>query len=286
MSVGLLLGLAATLYWSWDFWFAVTIPVSDYPRDIPSFWHHMNMMFAQPLVLFVLAAAAVATVAAVWRNGVRALATPLFFYPLVAAAFQTSVMTGIGAENHNLIEPALALLVWTVAALQMGRPRFELGLAWAAGLGALVWATQLELRNTDVSLYSFAEPAKAARYVEERERARAALRDLGFAHGKLLNLKTSQIPHDFPDNEVVLNDLWMYVTVLWNSRPETVERLVRALETETFDAVITSPGVVRADPNPNDTPWTRVSRALFAHYGLGWHGNDVNIHTRRQPPGS
>lgn len=101
-----------------------------------------------------------------------------------------------------------------------------------------------------------------------------------------MNLKNSQIPHDFPAAQMNLNDLWMYVTVLWNTRPETVDRLVAAIEAETFDAVITAPGVMSPANNRRDLPWGRIVYALFAHYDVAFHGGEVNLLTRRPaPPG-
>ena len=61
-----------------------------------------------------------------------------------------------------------------------------------------------------------------------------------------------------------------------------VDRLVRAIETETFDAVIVSPGVVEVDPNPSDAPWPRISRAVFGHYQVAYRGGEVNLLTRRR----
>lgn len=284
-AVGATLGLAAWAYWGSDFWFAVTIPLTDYPRAIESFYWHWHMMFAQPLFLFILAAAVVATATAVATDGWRVFAQPFLPYVLVAWTLQTGVMTGIGAENHNLNEPVLATLLWIVVALQHDRPSFRMGWAWGAGLAALAFCTQLELRNPDASLYSYTNPAHTERYVRERAAAQAALRDLGFEHGRMLNLKNSQIPHDFA-GEMVVNDVWMYVTVLWNSRPETVDRLVHAIETETFDTILVAPGVVSADHDYGDTPWPRIIHAVFRHYAVAYRGGEVNLLTRRKPRGS
>jgi len=281
-AVGAVLGLAAWAYWGNDFWFAVTIPLTDYPRDIESFWVHWRMMFAQPLFLFILATAAVASAAACATDGWRVFAAPYLPYALVSWALQTSVMTGIGAENHNLIEPVLATLLWVVVALQQHRPQLQVGWARGAGLAALAFCTQLELRNPDSSLYSFTNPAKTARYVRERAAAQAALRDLGIERGRMLNLKNSQIPHDFA-GEMVVNDVWMYITVLWNTRPETADRLVRAIEAESFDAVFVAPGVLSAGHDHGDAPWPRIIHAVFAHYTVTYRGGEVNVLTRRKP---
>lgn len=283
IAVGIGLGAAATAWFGRDFWFAVTIPLSDYPRDIASYWVHVDMMLAQPLVRFVLGAGVVATVAAFARDGRRALATPYLSYAVVAWVLQNGVMTGVGAENHNLIEPILATLLWIVVASQGDGTPLRLGWVRAVGLATLAGCTLLELGNADARLWSYTDPVATARYVADRDAARAALAELGAAHGRLLNLKNSQIPHDFDQGEMNLNDLWMYITVLWNSRPETVDRLIAALEGERFDAVIVAPGVVAVDPNPNHEPWPRISRALFAHYGVAYRGHDVNFLTRRGP---
>jgi len=99
LGVGLGLGAAATAVWGTDFWFAVTIPLTDYPRDIGGFWVHWEMMFAQPIFVCIVGIAVVTLLAT------RTLAAPYLPYALVAWILQTAVMTGIGAENHNLMEP-------------------------------------------------------------------------------------------------------------------------------------------------------------------------------------
>lgn len=279
IAIGVALGAVATVYFGTDFWLAVTIPLSDYPRDLESFWAHWEMMLVQPLVRFVFGAALVATIVAFVRDGWGVFATPYLPYLALSWALQTGVMTGIGAENHNLIEPMLATLLWIVVATQDDAAPLRIGWLYATALGALAVCASLELRNPDVHLWSYTDRARTERYVRERADAQAALQNLGIEHGRMLNLKNSQIPHDFA-GEMVLNDVWMYSTVLWNSRPETVDRLVAAIDAERFDVVIVNPGLTRADPTGSDSPWTRISRALFAHYAVAYHGGEVNLLTR------
>jgi len=171
---------------------------------------------------------------------------------------------------------------WIVAAAQSDGPPLRIGWLRAAALAALAWSTTAELANTNTRLWSYTDPVHTAAYLRARDDARAALERLGARTGSLLNLKTSQIPHDFHGGVMNLNDLWMYITVLWNSRPETVDRLVAAIEAERFDAIIVSPGVVSPDPRRIDAPWPRISRAVFAHYGVAYHGPEVNLLTRRR----
>jgi hypothetical protein len=280
LTVGAVLGAAATLYFGVDFWFAVTIPLSDYPRDWESYRLHRDMMLAQPVFLWIAAAGAVATIAAVVQRRWRLLLAPYLPYAIVSWVLQNAVMTGIGAENHNLIEPVLATLLWIVVAAQSGQPILRIGVVRAAALASLAWCVSLELQQTETRLWSFTDPAHTARYVRERAAAQDAARRLAVERGRMLNLKNSQVPHDF-DGDMVLNDLWMYATVLWTSRPETVDRLVQAIEEEAFDVVIVAPGVVEVDPNPSG-PWPRISRAVFGHYRLAHHGGEVNLLTRRR----
>jgi len=281
LAVGVVLGAAATLYFGTDFWFAVTIPLSDYPRDWDGYRVHRDMMLAQPVFLWIAAAGVVATIAAVVQRRWRLLLAPYLPYVILSWGLQNAVMTGVGAENHNLIEPVLATLLWIVVVAQCEQPMLRIGVVRAAALAGLAWCVTLELQQTEARLWSFTDPAHTARYVRERDAARDAARRLGVEHGRMLNLKNSQIPHDF-DGDMVLNDLWMYITVLWNSRPETVDRLVRAIQEETFDVVIVAPGVIEVDPNPSDTPWTRISRAVFGHYRIAYRGGEVNLLTRRR----
>jgi hypothetical protein len=280
LAVGIVLGAAATAYFGTDFWFAITIPLTDYPRDIESYWVHWRMMVAQPLVCFVLAAALVATAAAFVRHGRQVFATPYLLYALVSWVLQNGVMTGVGAENHNLIEPMLATLLWIVVASQLGEERLRIGWLYGVGLAALAGCTVVELRTAEPAQYSYTSPEHTARYVRERAGAEAALESRGIEHGRFLNLKNSQIPHDFA-GDFTVNDVWMYITVLWNTRPETVDRLVRAIDQGTFDAVIVSPGVVSPNNDVGDAPWPRIIHAVFGRYALAYHGGEVNLLVRR-----
>ena len=81
--------------------------------------------------------------------------------------------------------------------------------------------------------------------------------------------------------DTVVNDVWMYVTVLWNTRPETVDRLVHAIDTASFDAILVSPGVLSPANNPGDTPWSRIIYAVFRHYAVTFRGAEVNVLTRQ-----
>jgi len=53
-----------------------------------------------------------------------------------------------------------------------------------------------------------------------------------------------------------------------------------AIEAKRFDAVIMGSTVMGPDPRSGDEPWKRISRAVFAHYGLAYHGGEVNLLTR------
>ena len=157
-------------------------------------------------------------------------------------------------------------------------PRLEW--RWGIVLAAIAAATALELRNPDPATYSSTTPAKTERYVRARTEMRAALAARGLDHGSMLNLKNSQVVHDYA-GEFAVNDLWMYVTVLWTTRPETVDRLVHAIEMEQFDGIFVSPGVVTAEHDPVTTTWGRIIHAVFAHYRVTLRGAEVNVLTRR-----
>ncbi len=279
LVAGATLALAATAYWGVNFWIAMTIPATDYPRDMESFFLHWKMMFVQPLFVLVLVLAATITLVVTVTGRRAALATPFLAYMLIAWALQTWVLTGIGAENHDLIEPILATLLWIVVAVRH-QPALRLEWRWGLALTALATAVAMELRNPDPSSYSATTPVKTERYVRARSDMRAALAASGLDHGPMLNLKNSQVVHDY-GGEFAVNDLWMYVTVLWNTRPETVDRLVHAIETERFDGIFVSSGVTTSQNDDTTSPWGRIIHAVFAHYRLTFHGLEVNVLTRR-----
>ncbi|HEY2385433.1 MAG TPA: hypothetical protein VGK30_00610 [Candidatus Binatia bacterium] len=283
VTTGLALAAAATAYWGTKFWVAMTVPLTDYPRDIESFFIHWRMMFAQPIFVLLIATAIVVAAAIVVTRPRAALATPFLLYASFAWALQTWVMTGIGAENHDLIEPVLATFLWIVVALAHDGAAPRLDWRWAIGLAALAIATALELRTADPSTYSATTQAKTERYVEARATMRQALAARGLDHGMMLNLKNSQVVHDYA-GDFAINDLWMYITVLWNTRPETVDRLIAAIEAERFEGIFVSPGVVTAEHDVGTTPWARIVHAVFAHYRVRLRGAEVNVLTRRTGP--
>ncbi len=99
----------------------------------------------------------------------------------------------------------------------------------------------------------------------------------------MLNLKNSQVTHDF-DGEMNLNDPWMYITVLFESRPITVARLVHAIETRYFDAVLVAPGLTSAAGQTTDNPTQHIIRTIFRYYALRVRGGEVNVLTPISPP--
>jgi hypothetical protein len=183
---GAALALAAWAYWGTDFWIAVTIPMTDYPRDIESFFHHWHMMFAQPVFLVLIAAAVVVTLAAMIGDRRGLFTTPFFPYLIITWAFQTWVMTGIGAENHNLIEPVLATLLWIVVGPRTMQETLGTRAAWSVGLAVLALAVARELRNVNPSSYSYTSPEKTARYVRRAVFAHYELK----VHGTEVNVLT------------------------------------------------------------------------------------------------
>jgi MFS family permease len=283
IATGAALALAATAYWGTKFWIAMTIPVTDYPRDMESFFIHWRMMFAQPVFVVLVGGALIVTAALLVARPREALATPFLLYVLFAWPLQTWVMTGIGAENHDLIEPVLATFLWIVVASSRDGSTPRLDWRWGLGLAALAVAVALELRNPDPATYSATTPAKTARYVEAREAMRQALAARGLDHGAMLNLKNSQVVHDYA-GDFTINDVWMYITVLWNTRPETVDRLVAAIEAERFDGIFVAPGVLSAERETGNSPWARISHAVFAHYRVSLRGAEVNVLTRQSAP--
>ncbi len=276
--------LAATLRWGTGFWFCTTLPLSDYPRDWPSFFWHWRMMFAQPIFILLVVVAIALLVLTLWRAPRALVRTPYFAYAAFSWMGQTLLMSGIGAENHNLIEPVLATLLWGLATMREGdvlpeSNRRAVRVGAVALLGAVAACVALELSNPRWRDYGYTTPAHSAAYVRDRAEISRALVQLGAAGGQALNIKNSQVTHDF-DVHVNVNDPWMYITVLWQSRPETERRLARAIEGQYFDVVLTAPGLVSAAHQTMDNPTQRLIRTIFRYYRLAVHGREVNVLTR------
>ena len=279
-----LLALAATLRWGTGFWFCTTLPLTDYPRDWESFFVHWRMMFAQPIFVLLAVSAAGLLAITLWRAPRTLARSPYFPYMACSWVGQTLLMSGIGAENHNLIEPALATLLWALATLRDGRvfstsPPGVVRAGIVAVICAIVFCVGLELSNPRWRDYAYTTPAHTAAYVSTRAEIRRALADLGLMGGQALNIKNSQVAHDF-DVRINVNDPWMYITVLWQSRPETERRLTRAIETQYFDVVLTAPGLVSAAGQTLDNPTQRLIRTIFRHYRVARRGIEVNVLTR------
>jgi len=273
------LALAAWWYWGDGFWLAVTIPMTDYPRDWDSFVVHWHLMLQQPVFVLLVIVAAGVLVSVIYEAPGLVSGSPYFAYAVFAWAAQTWVLTGIGAENHNLIEPVLATLLWMIAI--RSEMKVDSGLDWrhATILGALAVCTAGELLYARRPDYSYTTSAKTEKYVRDRAQITAALRALGLEHGRMLNLKNSQVTHDF-DGQMNVNDPWMYITVLWQSRPETAARLLRAIEGQYFDAVLVAPGLTSARGQTLDNATQHIIRTVFQHYELKVRGGEVNVLTR------
>ena len=96
VAMGGVLALAASAYWGRDFWLAVTIPMTDYPRDIESFFLHWRMMFEQPVFLFLVGVAFVVTATAAARDRRAVFATPFFPVPRPHLG-----LSNVGDDRHR-----------------------------------------------------------------------------------------------------------------------------------------------------------------------------------------
>ena len=290
-AVGPGLGAAATAWFGRDFWFAVTIPLTDYPRDVESYWVHWQMMVAQPLVRFVFAAAAsrrsprscgAAGASRIWRR-------PTSSTPPSPGRCRTRSVTGVGAENHNLIEPMLATLALDRRRGASSTRRGPLPDRLASTPPASPRSPPPRSSRSgaaDPSLYSTPTRARTERYVTSAPRPTAARWSApGSRTAACWNLKNSQVPHDFA-GDFTLNDVWMYVTVSGTRGPRSVDRLVQAIDRRTFDAILDLTG-------RGDRRSTTSATAVVAHhprrlrnYASRTTASEVNVLTRRASPAS
>ena len=171
-ATGALCAAAAWATWGNGFWLAVTIPITDYPRDLQACLLHWRMMLAQPVFLAIVAIALAAIVPG-WRVALR---SPFLAYALLAWAAGAWVSTGVGAENHDLIEPVLATLLWIVFVARHRRETVALDWPWVLAVTVLAFAVAREMRNPDRASYSQTNPAATARYLEARAHDSGAAR--------------------------------------------------------------------------------------------------------------
>ena len=74
-------------------------------------------------------------------------------------------MTDIGAENHNLVAPILATLLWIVYLVRRQHERLHLDWPWILAAVAFGRRIALRMRNPDRSSNSLTNAANTARYV-------------------------------------------------------------------------------------------------------------------------
>jgi hypothetical protein len=277
-AFGALFAMAAWIYWGNGFWLAVTIPMTDYPRDWESFFEHCRMMVEQPVFVFMMTVAGMLLLRTAYAAPASLFRAPYFIYTCLTWMAQTAIMTGVGAENHNLIEPVLATLLWMTTVCQERSADLRLTWVRAAALLALIACVAFEIQNAPRRSYSYTTPAETERYVRDRAAITTALRRLGIEHGQMLNVKNSQLTHDY-DGRMNVNDPWMYMMVLWQTRPVTVERLAQAIREQHFDAVLVSPGVTSARGQTENNPIQHVIRTIFGYYELQVRGEQLNVLT-------
>src|SRR6266404_3765463 len=183
VATGAACAAAASAYWGNGFWLAVTIPMTDYPRDMEACFLHWRMMMAQPVFRAIGGIAIAATAASLveWRRAARAaddahpraytsrvaIASSFLPYALIAWAAGGWVSTGVGAGNHDLLEPVLATLLWIVFVARQRRSTV-LDWPWVLAVTVLALAVAREMRNPDRGSYSETDAAATARYLDRR----------------------------------------------------------------------------------------------------------------------
>ena len=274
---GAVLALAASLMWGRGFWFCMALPLTSYPRQWGSVWQRVSFVLAQPVVLYLLALAGVGLILTATRRAWTPVRALLGLYMAAAWALQMGVMTGIGAAEHNLIEPVLATVLWIVVAVDARRGLVPAALCATAALAALV-----ELRTAPLELYAYTTPEATAEHLRQRDQARRAIDSLGLPGRRFLNLENSQVTHDFP-GAVTVNDPFMFV-MLWDTGTVSTAPLLDAIRARAFDAVLLAPSLTSAANQRPEIPTQNVILTAFQYYRPAFRNELVSVLVRSESP--
>lgn len=239
--------LFAMLHWGPGFWFST---LSATGQDIS--WSHALLVLSISGPKGLLAAVfcvAVGLAVLQWRRGgVQLLGrSPFFLYALFACLICVATVGKLGASANYLIEPWLALLMWTAFALRSADGKALERPAALAALLVLVSASAFDLATARDSDYSCFD----ARVDEERERVYADLRRevkaLGMENPSVLSFFIWDVRRGLPifgqsktyqvTDHVNLNDTLLY-KLLWESGALDVRALASAIERQSFDLII------------------------------------------------
>ncbi|HTE05848.1 MAG TPA: hypothetical protein VK824_06610, partial [Planctomycetota bacterium] len=289
LAGGLLLGAgAASLLWGRGFWFSTVTATMDSPQwwSVPAVW---GAVLQQPLFAVLCALAALTAAARVRRDGVRgALRSLELCYAVLATLLSSLALAKTGSSAIYFIEPALALLLWLLAAWAdvpaseppahgAGAPRGAPAVPAAAraapmgarvrgaAFGAVAVAVALELA-TSASHRGRITLAAADPQADRAFAAgmRAALEREAPGRPLVLNLGPPHFAY-YAAQDTCLNDSFLY-TLLWTTGRLGPEPLVAAIEARRFDVVLLS-SLVDAAPEP-PPPWDRIVRTVRERYVL------------------
>jgi len=279
LAVGALLAAVASYRWGRGFWFCILLPATNYPRQWDGFVVYWQQMAAQPVFLFIVAAALISSYRAACARSPSSLVTesPYFLYMLMSWVTQTIVLTGAGAAGHYLIEPVLASLLWSIRVL--GGDAFPRSPRWAVAVTAAVFllCVGVEFRTPRGGPYFATTRQRTEEHLRHRDEIERELVRLQVDRNRMLNFRDSQISHDF-SGTISVNDPFLYF-VLWEARIVDTAPLHRAIEHAYFDAIFVSPGLMSAANQDKDNPVQELIREIFRHYALRVHGAELNVLT-------
>lgn len=268
----------ATQNWGPGFWFS-TVTATGQEITLSYALTIAGLSGPKPLLVIVLGIATLLAVLASRREGLEVVKrSPYLVYAATSCFVCGATLGKMGSSTNYLIEPWLALLMWTAFALS-DLPKSALARPLAAlAVVALLLASIADLTGARELEYSWLDPVLNERRERFYDQLREEVESLGFENPKVLSFfiwdaeedleifaqsKTYQIT-----DQVILNDAFLY-RLLWESGALEIESLVAAIRGKAFDLIITPrdmrPFEVRGVLQPT---YMTLMSAVLAQYRL------------------
>jgi hypothetical protein len=236
LGVGLAISAAA---WGSGFGFSA-FGAPRNPMSAQQFVEQWRVAAWQPLLVAVLALATAEAVRAAVVGRLRALTdSPYVVYLIAAVAVLCATLGKAGSATNYFLEPVLAALLWLVYSTResardgahvSGRALLAILLLVVLAAGDLAWAPRVD--------YSFTDDARSQAHTSQLGEAAAAIRSLGIAEPRILNLASVNLSYPLP-GEICVNDPYLY-SLLLASGKLSPRSIIESVERGEFDGILVS----------------------------------------------
>ena len=203
------------------------------------FVEQWRLMASEPLFLALLALATAEAVRAVVVGRVRALTlSPYLLYMVAAVAVLCATLGKAGSSTNYFFEPVLAALLWLVHAARVASGDSRISRRVLGGAVLLVLFGAADLARAPRSDYSFTDRTTSQAHTSRLRETAAAIRSLGTAEPRILNLAQASLSHPLP-GEICVNDPYLY-SLLLASGQLSPRAIIDSVMRHEFDGILVS----------------------------------------------